>query len=67
MQAGVVEPADPLDDRQLELEAAAPDAVGDQLGVEGVDEALGRALSNASPTVPIDASTSWPSRSCVNA
>ena len=41
MQAVVVEPGDLLDDRELELCAGAPDAVCDQLGLEGVDEALG--------------------------
>jgi len=54
MQALVVEPADVLDGRELELAAGAPHAVGDQLG-----------LSSASPTVPIDASTSWSSSTCV--
>ena len=38
MQAAVVVPADPLDDRQLELVARAPDAIGDQLGLERVHE-----------------------------
>ena len=42
VQAGGVEPGDPLDDRELELGAVAPDAVGDQLALEGVDEALGQ-------------------------
>ena len=37
----VVEPADALDDGELELAAVAPDAVGDQLGLEGVHEGLG--------------------------
>jgi hypothetical protein len=41
VQAVVVEPGDVLDDGQLELRAGAPGAVGDQLGLEGVDEALG--------------------------
>src|SRR3954447_7240478 len=41
VQAGVVEPADPLEDRELELGAGLPDAVGDQLGLEGIDKALG--------------------------
>src|SRR5688572_26721723 len=40
----VVEPADVLDDGELELAAAAPDAVGDQLGLEGIDEALGHGV-----------------------
>ncbi len=38
MQAGVVEPADVLDDGELELRPATPDAGGDQLGLEAVDE-----------------------------
>ena len=42
VQPVVVEPADVLDDGELELGAGAPDAVGDQLGLEGVDEALGQ-------------------------
>src|SRR3954454_17840457 len=41
VQAGGVEPANVFDDRQLELGAGAPDSVGDQLGLEAVDEALG--------------------------
>jgi hypothetical protein len=40
MQAVLVEPADVLDDRELELAACLPDAVGDELGLEAVDEAL---------------------------
>jgi hypothetical protein len=38
----VVEPAEVLHDRELELRARAPDAVGDQLGLEAVNEALGQ-------------------------
>jgi endonuclease YncB( thermonuclease family) len=45
VQAGVVKPADPLDDRELELRAGAPDAVGDQLGLEGVHEGLSQRVS----------------------
>ena len=41
MQPLVVEPADVFDDRELELRSRAPDAIGDQLGIEAVDEALG--------------------------
>ena len=37
----MVVPADPFDDGELELAAGLPDAVADQLGLEGVDEALG--------------------------
>jgi hypothetical protein len=36
----VVAPAEVLDDGELELRPGAPDAVGDELGLEGVDEAL---------------------------
>jgi len=38
VQAGVVVPADPLDDRELGLLLGAPHAVGDQLGLERVNE-----------------------------
>ncbi len=41
VQARVVEPADPFDDRELELRAGPSDAVGDELGLERVDERLG--------------------------
>jgi hypothetical protein len=41
VQAALVVPADPFDDRELELGAGAPHAVGDQLRLERVDEALG--------------------------
>jgi hypothetical protein len=41
VQARVVEPADVLDHGQLELRAGAPDAIGDQLGLEAVDERFG--------------------------
>jgi hypothetical protein len=40
VDALVVEPRDVADDRELELAAARPCAVGDELGLEGVDEAL---------------------------
>jgi hypothetical protein len=40
VQAGGVAPTDLLDDGQLELRASAPDAVCDELALEGVDEAL---------------------------
>ena len=42
MQAVVVEPADVLDGGELELRSGPPDAIGDQLGLEAVDEALGQ-------------------------
>ena len=45
VEAVVVEPADVLDDGELELRSGAPDAVGDELGLEAVDEALAGALS----------------------
>lgn len=41
VQAGVVEPGDVADDRDLELAATGPGSVGDALGLERVDEALG--------------------------
>ena len=41
MAVPTAKPADPFDDREFELAARAPDAVGDQLGLERVDEALG--------------------------
>jgi len=44
VQAGGVVPADVFDDGELELAAAAPDAVGDQLGLEAVDERLGEGV-----------------------
>ena len=61
VQAGGVEPADVLDDRQLELGSRAPDAVGDELGLEAVDEALGHRVVEASPTEPMLARTPWSS------
>lgn len=44
MQSGVVEPAEIFDDRELELGAGAPDAVGAQLGLEAVEERLGQGV-----------------------
>ena len=41
VEAAVVEPADVVDDGELELGAGPPDAVADQLGLEAIDEALG--------------------------
>ena len=41
VQPSGVEPADVVDDGELELGAGAPDTIGDQLGFEAVDEALG--------------------------
>lgn len=41
MQAVVVEPADPFDDRELEVLETGPVAAGDELGLERVDDALG--------------------------
>src|SRR2546425_9052452 len=38
---GAVVPADVLDDSELELRAGPPDTVGDQLGLEAIDERLG--------------------------
>jgi hypothetical protein len=41
VQAIVVKPADVFHDGKLELGSGTPDALGDQLGLEAVDEALG--------------------------
>jgi len=38
VQSCVVEPAEVFDDRELELGSCSPDAVGDQFGLEAVDE-----------------------------
>jgi hypothetical protein len=38
----VAEPADVFDGGELELGSGAPDAVGDQLGLETVDERFGQ-------------------------
>ena len=37
----MVEPGDVFDDGELELCSCLPDAIGDELGLEAVDEALG--------------------------
>jgi hypothetical protein len=44
VQATVVKPGDPFDGGQLELASGLPDAVGDQFGLEAVDEALGHGV-----------------------
>lgn len=44
VQAVVVEPADVLDGGEFELGSGAPDAIGDQLGLEAVDEAFGQGV-----------------------
>jgi signal transduction histidine kinase len=44
VQAGVVKPADVLDDGELELRAGAPDAVGDELDLARVAEGLTTAI-----------------------
>lgn len=49
MQPLVVEPADVLDGRELELRAGAPDAVGDQLGLVAIDERLGERVVQGIP------------------
>ncbi len=41
----MVEPADVLNDGEFELAAGAQDPVGDQLGLERVDEALGHRVA----------------------
>jgi hypothetical protein len=38
----VVEPADVLDDSQFDLGLGAPHTIGDELGLEAVDEAFGQ-------------------------
>lgn len=42
-----VVPPDPSGDRELELIAGLPDAVGDQLGLEGVHEGLGERVGES--------------------
>jgi hypothetical protein len=63
VQAAVVESAEVLHDGELdgelELRSRTPDAVGDQLGLEAVHEALGQRVVEASPTDPTEASTPW--------
>ena len=44
MQAGVVEPAEVLDDGELKLRSRLPDAITDELGLERVDEAFGQRI-----------------------
>ena len=45
VEAVVVEPADPFDDRELELGPGAPDTVGHQLGLEESTKLSASALS----------------------
>src|SRR4051794_14450574 len=60
VKAPPVVPADPLDDRHLELVARAPDALRDQLGVERIDERLaGPGEPRSRATSPAFRST-WP-------
>jgi hypothetical protein len=47
MEPGVVEPADVFGDGELELSTRAPEAIGDQLGLEAVDEQFGERMSKA--------------------
>jgi hypothetical protein len=42
VESGVVEPADVFDDGEFELGACPPDAIRDQLGLEAIDERLGK-------------------------
>jgi hypothetical protein len=56
VQPGIVEPADVLDDRDLELRPPPPDAVGDQLGLEAVDERFRERIVIRIPD-PTEAST----------
>jgi hypothetical protein len=44
VQPGMVEPGDVLDGRELELGLGPPDAIGDQLGLEAVDERFGHGV-----------------------
>jgi hypothetical protein len=44
VDADAGKPAEVLADRDLELVAAAPDSVGDQLGLEEVDDTLGQGV-----------------------
>jgi hypothetical protein len=46
VEAGGVVPADVLDDGELELAARPPDTVGDQFGLEAVDERLGERVGS---------------------
>src|SRR3954454_8672046 len=73
VQADVVEPTDVLDDRELELRARLPGAIGDQVGLRAVDEALGQRVVigvavTPAPTRPPSASparsASAPATSC---
>jgi hypothetical protein len=50
VEAVVVEPADVLHDGERELGSAAPDAVGDELGLEAVDEAFGESVVASPPS-----------------
>jgi hypothetical protein len=65
VQAAVVEPADVLDDRELQLRPGSPDAVSDQLRLEAVDEALSHAVDVGVACAPTDARTSWSASVCV--
>jgi hypothetical protein len=38
VQPRLVEPAEVLDDRELDLQARSPDAISDQFGLEAVEE-----------------------------
>jgi hypothetical protein len=60
-----VEPADVVDDRELDLRAGLPDAVCDQLGLEAVDEALGQRVVKRVADGPDRGECLWSSRTCV--
>jgi hypothetical protein len=57
VESAVVEPADVFDHGELELGSGGPDAVRDQLRLEGVDEALGERVVIGVATEPTEAST----------
>jgi hypothetical protein len=59
VRALVVEPADVLHNGQLELRAGLPQAVGDQLGLEAVDERLSQRFVDGVTDRPAEASTRW--------
>jgi hypothetical protein len=61
MQPVVVKPADVLHDDELELGSGARDPVGDQLGLDAVDETLGQRVVIGDPTEPTEARTWWSS------
>jgi DNA-binding NarL/FixJ family response regulator len=61
VQADVVRPAEVLDDREVELRARLPHAIGDRLGLETVDEARSQRVVAGVADGAIEASTPWSS------